>query len=119
MGKDKKKTSLSWEDFQALGNPENAPEIEQPEKDDEPNKSSMAVRVYLERKNRGGKTATIVKGLDLYDDELEQLAKQLKSTLGVGGAVKEGEIVLQGDKRLKTCDFLKKQGYTNTKNAGA
>ncbi len=120
MDKDKKNVSLSWEDFQAMGNPENAPETpEESSEEQEPEKSKMVVRVYLERKNRGGKTATIIKGLDLYDDELEVLAKKLKSSLGIGGAVKDGEIVLQGDKRVKTCEYLKKQGYSNTKNAGA
>ena len=119
MGKEKKPVSLSWEDFQSMGNPENAPKSEEPTDDLESSKRSMVVRVYLERKKRGGKTATIIKGLDLYDDELEALAKKLKSTLGVGGAVKNGEIVLQGDKRAKTCDYLKNQGYSNTKNAGA
>lgn len=120
MDKEKKNVSLSWEDFQAMGNPENVPETtEESPEEQEPIKSKMVVRVYLERKNRGGKTATIIKGLELYDDELETLAKKLKSSLGIGGAVKDGEIVLQGDKRIKTVEYLKKQGYSNTKNAGA
>lgn len=120
MDKDKKSVNLSWDAFQSMGNPENAPEIV--EKEDAAAatpKSIHTVRVYLERKKRGGKTVTVIKGIDESEEELNALTKVLKSSLGVGGACKDGEIVLQGDKRLKVVDLLKSKGYSNTKNAGA
>lgn len=120
MSKNKKNENLSWADFQAMGNPNNAPDM--PEEEDAIDNielSSMIVRVYLERKKRGGKTATIIKGIDWADDELVKLTKELKSKLGVGGTVKDSEIILQGDKRTKLVEILKKKGFLNTKNAGA
>jgi len=120
MSKNKKEVNLSWDAFQALGNPENAPEIEeeQNQEDDSP-LSTMVVRVYLERKNRGGKTATIIKGIEWEEEKLTKLTKELKGKLGIGGAVKDYEIILQGDKREKVVKILKKMGFSNTKNAGA
>jgi len=120
MSKNKKQVNLSWDAFQALGNPENAPEIEEESTQEEETKlSTMVVRVYLERKNRGGKTATIIKGIEWEEDKLIKLTKDLKGKLGVGGAVKDYELILQGDKREKVVKLLKKMGFSNTKNAGA
>lgn len=120
MSKNKKQVNLSWDAFQAMGNPENAPEIEEESvQKDDTELTSMVVRVYLERKNRGGKTATIVKGIEWEEDQLNKLTKDLKGKLGVGGAVKDYEIILQGDKREKVVKILKNMGFTNTKNAGA
>lgn len=119
MSKNKNSKNLSWDDFQAMGNPENAPEIEEETVDGSVEQSKMVVRVYLERKKRGGKTATIVKGIEWEEEQLTKLTKDLKSKLGVGGAVKDYEIILQGDKREKVVNILKKMGFSNTKNAGA
>lgn len=120
MSKNKKPVNLSWDAFQSMGNPDNAPEIkEEEELSDSIKLSSMVVRVYLERKKRGGKTATIVKGIEWTEDELIKLTKEMKSKLGVGGAVKDFEIILQGDKREKVVNILKNKGFSNTKNAGA
>lgn len=103
-----------------MGNPDNAPDIPEEESQEDATKlSSMIVRVYLERKKRGGKTATIIKGIEWTEDELAKLTKELKSKLGVGGSVKESEIILQGDKREKLVKILKNMGFSNTKNAGA
>mgnify|MGYP003515740349 FL=1 len=69
------------------------------------------VRLLRETKGRGGKAVTIVKGLPLSGDALKSLASQLKKKCGVGGALKEDTIEIQGDQR----DFLKgeleKLGY--------
>lgn len=61
---------------------------------------------------------TLVKGLPLSDPALKQLAKTLKSKCGVGGAVKDGAIELQGDQRNKIRPLLEADGY-KVKIAGA
>jgi translation initiation factor 1 len=114
MGKNDKKT-LSWDSFQSLGNPENVPE-EIVEKED--NDTSVPVRIHLEKKHRGGKEVAIIRGLDMNDDDLKLLAKELKSKCGTGGSSKNGEILIQGNMREKLLEILKDKGYKNTKLAG-
>lgn len=69
------------------------------------------LRVFLDRKNRGGKTATLIKGFIGSTDDLNALGKRLKSACGVGGSTKEGEIIVQGENRDKVMALLKKEGY--------
>lgn len=73
------------------------------------------LRVFIEKKQRGGKTATIVKGFVGTSDDLSQLAKSLKSKLGVGGSAKDGEIIIQGQVDQKVRELLIKMGYKSTK----
>ena len=67
------------------------------------------VRLHRETKGRGGKAVTLVKGLPLSGDALKNLASQLKKKCGVGGALKDDVVEIQGD-FLKT--ELEKLGYT-------
>ncbi len=76
------------------------------------------VRVWLDRKKRGGKEVTLIKGIQHNPDALKVLSKELKAACGVGGSVKDGEILLQGDQRDKVIPILLKKGYANTKKAG-
>lgn len=78
-------------------------------------KDRQALRVSIERKNRGGKTVTVVKGFVGTDDDLKALAKLLKTRCGVGGAAKDGEIVIQGEWREKVVGLLREAGYVRTK----
>ncbi len=75
------------------------------------------LRLWLERQ-KGNRVATIVKGFEGENDELESLAKTLKSHLGVGGTAKLGEIILQGDHRDKVFAFLQSQGHKVKKAGG-
>lgn len=75
------------------------------------------VRLRRETKGRGGKAVTIVDGLPLSGAELKTLAKALKQKCGVGGAIKEGTIEIQGDQRGVLQPELEKRGYT-VKRAG-
>ena len=70
------------------------------------------VRLHRERKGRKGAGVTLVRGLPPDEAALKQLAKQLKAACGVGGAVKDGVIELQGEQREKIKPLLEKAGYT-------
>lgn len=77
--------------------------------------SQQRLRVSYERKGRGGKAVTLVRGFVGNDADLTELGRQLKTRCGIGGSVKDGEIILQGDLRLKAVDLLRSLGYTQTK----
>lgn len=78
-------------------------------------KQQQKLRVSIEKNHRGGKTVTIVKNFIGNEDDLKQLGRLLKTKCGVGGTVKEGEIIVQGEFKEKIIELLKKEGYTQTK----
>lgn len=82
----------------------------------EPAKQNL--KVWIDRKHRGGKVATLVCGFIGTDDDLKELARTLKSKCGVGGAAKDGEIIIQGDHRDKVVELLLKAGYKCKKAGG-
>ena len=81
----------------------------------EPAKQDL--RVWLDRKHRGGKTVTLVKGFVGTQEDLSELGRMLKSRCGVGGSAKDGEIIIQGDHRERVVELLLKEGY-RCKRAG-
>ena len=78
-------------------------------------KNQQKLRLNMERAGRGGKTVTLVKGFVGSDEDIHALCKLLKQKCGVGGSVKEGEIIIQGDHRQRLVEILKKECYTQTK----
>ncbi len=76
------------------------------------------LRVSISKKGRGGKTVSLVSGFTGKTEDLEALGKILKNKCGVGGSVKDGEILLQGDVRDKALDYLIAQGYKAKKSGG-
>ena len=78
-------------------------------------KNQQKLRLYMERAGRGGKTVTIVKFFVGSEDDMVALCKILKQKCGVGGSVKDGKIIIQGDHRQRLLEILKKEGYTQTK----
>jgi translation initiation factor 1 len=70
------------------------------------------IRLHRETKGRKGKGVTLVKGINLPDSNLNQLAKKLKSGCGVGGSIKAGVIELQTADRDKIKTLLENMDYT-------
>ena len=77
------------------------------------------VRVQKESKGRGGKTVSVIYGLKLPASELSALASALKQKCGTGGSVKEGSVIIQGDKVDTILAYLKDRGYHAKRSGGA
>lgn len=79
------------------------------ETDEEPETIPMArqrLRLRVERVGRRGKVVTIVSGFIGRTDDLKALALKLKTRLSTGGTVKDGEIIIQGDQKVKLQGYL-------------
>lgn len=96
-------------------NPDFQFETEQEEERETLPKQQQKLRVSIEKKNRGGKTAMVIKGFVGCEEDLKALGKMLKTKCGVGGSAKEGELIIQGEFKQKIIDILIKEGYTQTK----
>ncbi|NJM93758.1 MAG: translation initiation factor [Cytophagales bacterium] len=80
--------------------------------------AQQTLRVQIDRKQRGGKSVTLVTGFVGREMDLQALGKLLKTKCGVGGSAKDGEIVVQGELREKVAELLAKEGY-KVKKVGA
>jgi len=74
--------------------------------------------VSIDRKQRKGKDVTLVEGFVGLEDDLKDLGKMLKSKCGVGGTVKDGEILIQGNFKDKVASILELEGYRVKKKGG-
>lgn len=85
------------------------PETTQPEESKTKQKSPL--RIIIDKKGRNGKTATIIEGFEIDQKEVEDIAKKLKQRLGVGGSVRDGEILIQGERKDAINNILKELGF--------
>lgn len=69
------------------------------------------LEAHFSNKGRAGKTVTIIKGFEGEQNELKILAKSLKNAVGVGGTIKNGEIIIQGNYRDKLMTILQEMGH--------
>lgn len=83
------------------------------------NQNTVAtIRISLDRKGRGGKDVTVITGVPLNDNDLEDLGRKLKAQCGCGGTTKDGRIELQGDRRDLIMTKLQEMGYKPKKSGG-
>ena len=80
--------------------------------------SCATLYVSVDRKQRAGKPVTVVEGFDGPAMELLALGKRLKASCGVGGSVKEGCVLVQGDQREKVLGLLDKEGFRTKRKGG-
>lgn len=66
---------------------------------------------------RKGKPTTIIEGYEGSDEDFKILAKEIKTSLSVGGSFKDGSIIIQGDYRDKIMTILHNKGF-KTKRVG-
>tara|TARA_B100001250_G_C19752206_1_gene768295 strand:- start:856 stop:1200 length:345 start_codon:yes stop_codon:yes gene_type:complete len=74
--------------------------------------------LHFSKKGRSGKIVTLVKGIDVDKDTLEYISKRLKRKLSVGGSIKDGEIIIQGNNRDKIEQILLEMGHYIIKIGG-
>jgi len=80
--------------------------------------NEQLLELYIDKKQRKGKVATVIKGFVGQQEDLKALEKALKAKCGVGGSSKDGEIIIQGNLRDKVDVLLKAEGYKTKKVGG-
>ena len=75
-------------------------------------RSRGRIDVRREKSGRGGKTVTVISGfVGIAAEEKTSLAKTIQKRCGAGGAVKGGNIEIQGDKREEARLVLENAGF--------
>ena len=109
---------MDWKDALASlsGLPEGEPEASPTPQPDgsttsQTHNQKSPLHVLIEKKGRGGKTATIIEGFEISDEEIDDIAQTLKKKLGTGGSARGGEILIQGDRKADVLRLLKGMGF--------
>ena len=92
-----------------MASSEGAPGVPEPAKPSVKPRFPDKLVLQREKKGRGGKTVTRLRGLSLSARDLTQLADEMKKALGCGASVEDGEVLLQGDQCQRAAAWLEKQ----------
>ena len=82
-----------------------------PRPDSEPEFQSQELEAHFSNKGRAGKTVTLIKGFEGSNEDFKALAKKLKQSIGVGGGIKDREIIIQGNFREQLIKVLSNMGH--------
>jgi translation initiation factor 1 len=113
MAKKKEKLNIVYST-----NPDFQFQFEEEETIDTLPKNQQKLYVSIDRKQRAGKEVTLIEGFVGVEEDLKELGKLLKSKCGVGGSVKDNEVLIQGNFKDKIFDLLVKEGYSVKKKGG-
>lgn len=108
MGKNNKKERI---DIVYSTNPNFNYDYQQDENQETLPPNQQDLKVKLDKKQRKGKSVTLVTGFIGQDENLKDLGKKIKSKCATGGSIKDGEIIIQGDFRNKVLEILINEGY--------
>ncbi|MDD3740143.1 MAG: translation initiation factor [Bacteroidales bacterium] len=86
-------------------------ETNEPEEIETPEPSKQKLKVFLDRKQRKGKSVVVVEGFIGKIDDIECLAKEIKIKCGTGGSAKDGQIIIQGEMIEKVKNYLISKGF--------
>jgi translation initiation factor 1 len=78
-------------------------------------KDKQQLRISLDKRNRGGKVVTLMSGFVGTEEDFQDLGRWLKMKCGVGGTVKNREILIQGDFRKRILELAIQEGYTKSR----
>lgn len=92
-------------------NPDFSYQYEQEQEQETLTPEKQNLKVTLDSKQRKGKTVTLIQGFVGTEDDLKELAKLLKNKCGVGGSIKDGEIIIQGEMKEKILAILRDNKY--------
>ena len=92
-------------------NPDFEYQTNKEEETETPEPSKQNLKVLRDKKQRKGKTVTLITGFIGKETDLKELGKEIKSKCGVGGSVKDGEIIIQGDFVERIVELLATKGF--------
>lgn len=84
---------------------------EETKKENSVAKQKEFLKIFIDKKGRNGKTATIIEGFTIDQEKVEEIARKLKQKIGVGGSVRQGEILIQGDHKKFIMEFLSSMDF--------